>query len=132
MLKSLKKYIFPIICCVLQATAEANNLSAVADAKEVYISEMEGICGGTKPYMNTETIESEHRRVRDKAIQAFNVKKKMGGEEFSQTYKEQLEKVFFVNNILISVIQLINSFKLFIIQCDYKLFQIRFKLQPSK
>lgn len=57
---------------------------------------MEGICGGTKPYMNTETIESEHRRVRDKAIQAFNVKKKMGGEEFSQTYREQLEKVHFV------------------------------------
>nr|XP_023018537.1 atlastin-like [Leptinotarsa decemlineata] len=74
------------------ATAEANNLSAVADAKEVYISMMEEICGGTKPYLKTETIESEHRRVRDKAITQFNSKKKMGGDEFSQTYKEQLEK----------------------------------------
>lgn len=54
---------------------------------------MEHVCGGTKPYMNTETIESEHKRVLDKAIQAFNIKKKMGGEEFSRTYREQLEKV---------------------------------------
>lgn len=76
-----------------QATAEANNLAAVADAKEVYVTEMEHVCGGTKPYMNTETIEGEHRRVLDKAIQAFNIKKKMGGEEFSRTYREQLEKV---------------------------------------
>lgn len=54
---------------------------------------MESVCGGTKPYMKTETIENEHRRVRDKAILAFKSKKKMGGDEFSQTYKEQLEKV---------------------------------------
>lgn len=77
----------------LKATAEANNLSAVADAKEVYIFEMDSVCGGTKPYMNSENIETEHRRVRDKAICAFNAKKKMGGEEFSQTYRAQLEKV---------------------------------------
>ncbi|CAH1163951.1 unnamed protein product [Phaedon cochleariae] len=77
---------------MLVATAEANNLAAVADAKEVYVSMMEEVCGGAKPYLNTETIETEHRRVRDKAIQQFSSKKKMGGDEFSQTYKEQLEK----------------------------------------
>ncbi|KAJ8925953.1 hypothetical protein NQ315_009806 [Exocentrus adspersus] len=77
---------------MLVATAEANNLAAVADAKDVYVSMMEDVCGGTKPYLNTETIESEHRKVKDKAIQQFTKKKKMGGEEFSQTYKEQLEK----------------------------------------
>ncbi|KAG5894628.1 hypothetical protein JTB14_026159 [Gonioctena quinquepunctata] len=77
---------------MLVATAEANNLSAVADAKEVYVSMMEEVCGGTKPYLNTESIETEHSRVRDKAILQFNSKKKMGGDEFSKTYKEQLEK----------------------------------------
>lgn len=77
---------------MLVATAEANNLAAVADAKDVYVSLMEDVCGGTKPYLKTEAIEAEHRRVRDKAIQQFNSKKKMGGEEFSLTYKEQLEK----------------------------------------
>nr|CAH7735989.1 unnamed protein product [Callosobruchus chinensis] len=77
---------------MLVATAEANNLAAVADAKESYVSLMEEVCGGTKPYLNTDTIEMEHRRVRDRAINQFNSKKKMGGEEFSRIYKEQLEK----------------------------------------
>lgn len=78
---------------MFQATAEANNLAAVADAKEVYISMMEEVCGGAKPYLKTEAIETEHRRVKDKAIHQFNSKKKMGGDEFSLIYKEQLEKV---------------------------------------
>lgn len=54
---------------------------------------MEEICGGTKPYLNTERMECEHQRVKEKAIHQFQSKKKMGGDEFSKTYKEQLEKV---------------------------------------
>nr|XP_022911777.1 atlastin [Onthophagus taurus] len=77
---------------MLVATAEANNLSAVADAKELYIRMMDDICGGTKPYLNTNTIESEHRRVKEKALHQFQSKRKMGGEEFSERYKEQLER----------------------------------------
>lgn len=77
---------------MLVATAEANNLAAVADAKDVYVTMMEEICGGAKPYLKTEAIENEHRKVRDKAIHQFDNKKKMGGEEFSQTYRDQLEK----------------------------------------
>uniref|UniRef100_V5GJ09 Atlastin n=2 Tax=Anoplophora glabripennis TaxID=217634 RepID=V5GJ09_ANOGL len=77
---------------MLVATAEANNLAAVADAKDVYVTMMEEICGGAKPYLKTEAIDNEHRKVKDKAIQQFDNKKKMGGEEFSQTYREQLEK----------------------------------------
>ncbi|XP_060523821.1 atlastin isoform X2 [Cylas formicarius] len=77
---------------MLVATAEANNLAAVADAKDTYTLMMEDICGGAKPYMKTERMESEHRIVKDKAIQQFQNKKKMGGEEFSAMYKEQLEK----------------------------------------
>ncbi|KAJ8956583.1 hypothetical protein NQ317_012853 [Molorchus minor] len=53
---------------------------------------MEEVCGGTKPYLKTEAIEKEHRRIMDKAILQFSSKKKMGGDEFSQTCKEQLEK----------------------------------------
>lgn len=54
---------------------------------------MEDVCGGAKPYMKTEAIETEHQRVKDKAIEQFEKKKKMGGDEFSAVYKEQLEKV---------------------------------------
>lgn len=78
---------------ILQATAEANNLAAVADAKDAYVQLMEDVCGGTKPYLKTEAIENEHKRVKDKAIEQFEKKKKMGGNEFSALYKEQLEKV---------------------------------------
>lgn len=77
---------------MLVATAEANNLSAVADAKEMYVKLMDDVCGGTKPYLNTNTMESEHRRVKDKALHQFQSKRKMGGDEFSEKYREQLEK----------------------------------------
>ncbi|XP_025833739.1 atlastin [Agrilus planipennis] len=78
---------------MLVATAEANNLAAVADAKELYVQLMEEVCGGTKPYLNATTIETEHQRIKDKALSQFNGKRKMGGEEFSSKYKEQLDKV---------------------------------------
>ncbi|KAI4468389.1 guanylate binding protein [Holotrichia oblita] len=77
---------------MLVATAEANNLSAVADAKEMYVKLMDDVCGGTRPYLNTNTMESEHKRVKDKALHQFQSKRKMGGDEFSEKYKEQLEK----------------------------------------
>ncbi|XP_028171836.1 atlastin isoform X3 [Ostrinia furnacalis] len=75
---------------MLVATAEANNLTAVAEAKEVYTTLMEEVCGGAKPYLQTQLLEAEHSRVRDKALHAFHAKRKMGGTEFSQAYCEQL------------------------------------------
>lgn len=78
---------------ILQATAEANNLAAVAGAKELYSQSMEGVCGGTKPYLNSAHLESEHLRFRDKAVEFFRSKRKMGGEEFSEMYRQRLEEV---------------------------------------
>ncbi|XP_063627799.1 atlastin-like isoform X1 [Cydia splendana] len=75
---------------MLVATAEANNLTAVAEAREVYTTLMEEVCGGAKPYLQTQLLEAEHGRVRDKALHAFHSKRKMGGDEFSQSYCEQL------------------------------------------
>ncbi|XP_063231585.1 atlastin isoform X2 [Bacillus rossius redtenbacheri] len=77
---------------MLAATAEANNLSAVAAAKELYTGLMEGICGGTKPYLNVTILETEHQRTKDKALFQFRNKRKMGGESFSEQYREKLEK----------------------------------------
>lgn len=76
-----------------QATAEANNLSAVADAKDLYKQMMETVCGGTKPFLATAHLESEHQRCVDKVLYQFSNKRKMGGEEFSRTYMEKLIKV---------------------------------------
>ncbi|KAI5634591.1 atlastin-1 [Phthorimaea operculella] len=77
---------------ILEATAEANNLSAVAEAKEVYDTVMDDICGGTKPYLQPRKLEEEHHRAKNKAIHAFHSKRKMGGDEFANSYEVQLEK----------------------------------------
>lgn len=77
---------------MLVATAEANNLTAVAEAKEIYQTLMEEICGGPKPYLNAGHLESEHLRIMDKALHQFDTKRKMGGKEFSKTYRAKLEK----------------------------------------
>ena len=76
-----------------QATAEANNLSAVAESKDLYMQCMDGVCGGTKPFLATAHLESEHNRCLEKALHQFQNKRKMGGEEFSQMYMEKLQKV---------------------------------------
>ncbi|XP_049952432.1 atlastin isoform X1 [Schistocerca serialis cubense] len=77
---------------MLVATAEGNNLAAVAVAKDTYKHDMEEVCGGTKPYLSSAHLEAEHNRVKDKAIHQFRSKRKMGGDEFSEKYREALEK----------------------------------------
>jgi atlastin len=77
----------------LQATAEANNLAAVAAARETYTVLMEEVCGGATPYLSTAHLEAEHKRIKDKSLNQFISKLKMGGESFSELYKEKLDKV---------------------------------------
>lgn len=84
------------MCTLLQATAEANNLAAVAESKDIYIKQMEEVCGGKKPYLNTAAMQAEHSRIKDKALLQFHTKRKMGGEEFSEKYRDQLEKVIII------------------------------------
>lgn len=92
------KYLFWVsikygVSVMSQATAEANNLSAVAASKETYHQLMEAVCGGAKPYLSTAHLESEHFRIKDKSMELFTKKPKMGGEEFSRQYKEKLDQV---------------------------------------
>ncbi|XP_022209542.2 atlastin [Drosophila obscura] len=77
---------------MLVATAEANHLTAVAAAKELYQQLMEEVCGGTRPYLSTAHLETEHIRVKDKALFQFASKRKMGGEEFTEKFRLQLEE----------------------------------------
>lgn len=77
---------------MLEATAEANNLSAVAEAKDLYLQLMECVCGGTKPFLATAHLDSEHKRCVEKALHLFSIKRKMGGDDFSERYKDKLSK----------------------------------------
>uniref|UniRef100_A0A671YX68 Atlastin GTPase 2 n=1 Tax=Sparus aurata TaxID=8175 RepID=A0A671YX68_SPAAU len=76
---------------MLQATAEANNLTAVAGAKDLYSKNMELVCGGDKPYIAPADLERCHGEFREHSVRLFRSVKKMGGDEFCQRYQNQLE-----------------------------------------
>jgi len=76
---------------MLEATSEANNLASLSEAKDLYTNMMEGVCGGDKPFINEHILEIEHLRVRDAALETFDSRRKMGGEEFSAKYRDKLE-----------------------------------------
>ncbi|XP_073338668.1 atlastin-2-like isoform X1 [Pagrus major] len=76
---------------MLQATAEANNLTAVAGAKDMYSKNMELVCGGDKPYIAPADLERCHGEFREHSVRFFRSVKKMGGDEFCQRYQNQLE-----------------------------------------
>ncbi|XP_052007271.1 atlastin-1-like [Xyrauchen texanus] len=76
---------------MLQATAEANNLAAVAAAKDLYNRKMEGVSGGDRPFLAPSELQTRHLDIREEALMLFRGVKKMGGEEFSRRYLLQLE-----------------------------------------
>ncbi|XP_077138981.1 atlastin-2 isoform X2 [Ranitomeya variabilis] len=76
---------------MLQATAEANNLAAVAGAKDTYSKYMEQVCGGDKPYIAPADLERKHLDVKESCVKQFRSVKKMGGEDFCRRYQDQLE-----------------------------------------
>uniref|UniRef100_A0A8C4HTN7 Atlastin 3 n=1 Tax=Dicentrarchus labrax TaxID=13489 RepID=A0A8C4HTN7_DICLA len=77
---------------MLMATAEANNLAAVATAKDQYYKKMEKVCGGDLPYVSPDSLEEKHHFNFREALHAFSSTKKMGGQEFCDRYQTQLEK----------------------------------------
>uniref|UniRef100_A0A8C6WWB8 Atlastin 3 n=1 Tax=Neogobius melanostomus TaxID=47308 RepID=A0A8C6WWB8_9GOBI len=77
---------------MLMATAEANNLAAVASSKEQYYKSMEKVCGGDLPYVSPESLEEKHHFFFREALHSFSSTKKMGGQEFCDRYQGQLEK----------------------------------------
>uniref|UniRef100_A0A673XEJ7 Atlastin GTPase 2 n=1 Tax=Salmo trutta TaxID=8032 RepID=A0A673XEJ7_SALTR len=76
---------------MLQATAEANNLTAVAGAKDTYSKSMEMVCGGDKPYIAPADLDRCHEEFKECSVRQFRSVKKMGGEDFCKKYQEQLE-----------------------------------------
>ncbi|KAJ8255052.1 hypothetical protein GJAV_G00200410 [Gymnothorax javanicus] len=77
---------------MLQATAEANNLAAVAAAKDQYNKNMEKVCGGDLPYVSPDTLEERSKFFQSEAVHLFTSTKKMGGQEFCDKYQSQLEE----------------------------------------
>uniref|UniRef100_A0AAZ3QW70 GB1/RHD3-type G domain-containing protein n=1 Tax=Oncorhynchus tshawytscha TaxID=74940 RepID=A0AAZ3QW70_ONCTS len=76
---------------MLLATAEANNLAAVAAAKDQYYKNMEKVCGGDLPYVAPASLEEKHHFFLQESLHIFSSTKKMGGQEFCDRYQDQLE-----------------------------------------
>eukprot|EP00118_Oscarella_pearsei_P025438 m.308180 g.308180 ORF g.308180 m.308180 type:complete len:523 (+) comp43516_c0_seq1:72-1640(+) len=76
---------------VLEATAEANNLAALASALDFYNKQMEKSCGGDKPFMSPTDLEALHSTKKVEAVQMFESTRKMGGAQFSEGYLRKLE-----------------------------------------
>uniref|UniRef100_A0A5S6R139 GB1/RHD3-type G domain-containing protein n=1 Tax=Trichuris muris TaxID=70415 RepID=A0A5S6R139_TRIMR len=76
---------------MLMATAEANNLAAVANARALYCNEMEEVCGGDTPYLAPDDLQDQHMEKKNKSIMMFKNVRKMGGEEYSLTFLNTLE-----------------------------------------
>jgi len=75
---------------MLEVTIEANNLVSLASAKELYMASMESLCGGERPYLNEQVLEMEQARILEATLAEFDSRKKLGGDEFSVKYREQL------------------------------------------
>uniref|UniRef100_A0A0K0DKH0 GB1/RHD3-type G domain-containing protein n=1 Tax=Angiostrongylus cantonensis TaxID=6313 RepID=A0A0K0DKH0_ANGCA len=76
----------------IKATAEANNLAAVASARALYQREMEEICGGDTPYMSTSELLEQHQLCKNDAIREFRNTRKMGGVEYSIQFLDKLDE----------------------------------------
>jgi len=64
---------------------------AVASAKDVYMKDMEKVCGGVKPYVSATLLTSEHNRCKETAMKHFHAIRKMGGTTFSEDYALRLD-----------------------------------------
>ncbi|NXX98767.1 ATLA1 protein, partial [Centropus bengalensis] len=49
------------------------------------------VCGGDKPFLAPSDLQSKHTELKEEAVKQFRGVKKMGGEEFSRRYLQQLE-----------------------------------------
>ncbi|TGZ48747.1 Atlastin, partial [Temnothorax longispinosus] len=76
---------------VFVATAEVNNLTAVAEANDLYVQMMDEVFE-ERSFLRTAHLEFVHQHCMDTALRQFQNKRKMGGEEFSQIYMEKLIK----------------------------------------
>lgn len=74
------------------ATAEASNLAAVSNSKNFYLKSMKGICGTNKPYVNPKILEQKHNQLLKESLKMFESTKKLGGEDYSKNYCDDLMK----------------------------------------
>lgn len=74
------------------ATAEASNLAAAANAKNHYLKSMKDICGANKPYVNPQILEQKHNQLLKESLKMFGTTKKLGEADYSKSFSDNLSK----------------------------------------
>jgi len=75
---------------ILAATAEANNMAAVHEAKSKYINQMQAVLGADKPSLDPNELFRQHKEAALQAEKAFKGRKKMGDWKTSEGFLTQL------------------------------------------
>jgi len=75
---------------ILAATAEANNMAAVDEAKTQYINQMQAVLGVDKPSLDPNELFRQHKEAALQAEKAFKGRKKMGDWKTSEGFLVQL------------------------------------------
>ncbi len=57
---------------MLAATSEANNLASLSESRDAYMTQMEAVCGGDKPFINEHVLDIEHFRIKEHAMEVFS------------------------------------------------------------
>ncbi|VUZ56083.1 unnamed protein product [Hymenolepis diminuta] len=73
-----------------EATAEVNNLNACNRSRNLYVQEMNEVCGPRKPYVANKVVDDAHQRCQEKALKEFRRTPKMGGEDLAEGYEKKL------------------------------------------
>ncbi|KAI1287873.1 Atlastin-1 [Halotydeus destructor] len=76
---------------IMAATAQANNQTALARARDHCTTKMDEAFGATRPSMSDAEFKLKQAQLTDEAMVIFNGQKKMGGPEMSRQYLEKLK-----------------------------------------
>ncbi|KAK8764232.1 hypothetical protein V5799_033159 [Amblyomma americanum] len=87
--EAFKKGNVPGPMSMREATGVANNVSALVDATDKYIKEMNQLCGGAS-MLDAEKLSSGHQEHRNAALKMFDDVAKVGGKDLEKLYRERL------------------------------------------
>ncbi|VDD74386.1 unnamed protein product [Mesocestoides corti] len=72
------------------ATAEVNNLNACNRSRNLYVQEMNEVCGPRQPFVSPRMVDAAHIRSQQKALEEFKKAPKMGGEDLAADFEKRL------------------------------------------
>ena len=74
---------------------EQVNRNRTRETSEIIFVDFLQHCGGDRPYIHPNQLDVLHQEVRRQSFDKFRCARKMGGEQMSQNYQQELENEIF-------------------------------------